>query len=188
MAFSYTVFFIDMSSVRWRSTADVANPRPREVGGACRRQVLAGARTQETVGGPNGAQRSEFRRTAPPDNNDIVLSQCFPAMSYVSVVGRACMALTMLQGHLMWQRMPFTWWFCHTNMPQTHLHDHVAYPARGILQSSSRGEFHHKRLRSYVLTCFHRKRLRSYVLTCFHQSGRRHGPLCNTLIIKHRLF
>ncbi len=53
--------------VRWCSTADVATPRPREVGGACRRQVLAGARTQETVGGPNGAQRSEFRRTAPPD-------------------------------------------------------------------------------------------------------------------------
>ena len=26
------------------------------------------AMTQETVGGPNGAQRSEFRRTAPPDN------------------------------------------------------------------------------------------------------------------------
>ena len=106
-----------MSSVRWYSTADVANPRPREVGGACRRQVLAGARTQETVGGPNVAQRSEFRRTAPPDNNDIVLSLCFPAMSYVSVVGRACM-----------------------------------------------------------------------VLTCFHQSGRRHGRLCNTLIIKCRLF
>ena len=105
-----------MSSGRWCGTADVANPRPREVGGACRRQVLAGARTQETVGGPNGAQRSEFRRTAPPDNNDIVLSQCFPAMSYVSVVGRACMALTLLQGHLTWQRMPFTWWFCHTNM------------------------------------------------------------------------
>ena len=103
-----------MSSVRWCGTADVANPRPREVGGACRRQVLAGARTQETVGGPNGAQRSEFRRTAPPDNNDIVLSQCFPAMSYVSVVGRACMALTMLQGHLTWQRMHFTWWFCYT--------------------------------------------------------------------------
>ena len=36
---------------------------------------LAGARTQETVGGPNGAQRSEFRRTAPPagrhDDEDI---------------------------------------------------------------------------------------------------------------------
>ena len=56
--------------------------------------------------------------------NDIVLSQCFPAMSYVSVVGRACMALTMLQVYLTW----FTWWFCHTNMPQTHLHDHVAWP------------------------------------------------------------
>ena len=75
------ILLIDMSSVRWCGTADVASPRPREVGGACRRQVLAGARTQETVGGPNGAQRSEFRRTAPPDNNDIVLSQCFPAMS-----------------------------------------------------------------------------------------------------------
>ena len=86
--------------------------------------------------------------------NDIVLSQCFPAMSYVSVIGHACMALTMLQGHLTWQRMPFTWWFCHTKMSQMHLHDHVAYPARGILQSSSRGESHHKRLRSYVLTCF----------------------------------
>ena len=164
-----------MSSVRWCGTADVANPRPREVGGACRRQVLAGARTQETVGGPNGAQRSEFRRTAPPDNNDIVLSQCFPAMSYVSVVGRACMALTMLQGHLTWQRRLFTWWFCHTNMPQMHLHDHVAFPARGISQSSGRGEFHHKHLRSYVLTCF-------------HQAGRRHGPLCNTLIIKRVYF
>ena len=137
MTFSYTVFsvvnvFIAMSSVRWGGTADVASPRPRKVGGACRRQVLAGARTQETVGGPNGAQRSEFRRTAPPDNNDIVLSQCFPDMSYISVVGRACMALTMLQGHLTWQRMPFTWWFCYTKMSQMHLHDHVAYPARGI--------------------------------------------------------
>ena len=33
--------------------ADVASPRPREVGGACRIQVLAGARTRETVGGLN---------------------------------------------------------------------------------------------------------------------------------------
>ena len=32
------------------------------------RTVRGGARTQETVGGPNGAQRSEFRRTASPDN------------------------------------------------------------------------------------------------------------------------
>ena len=73
--------FIDMSSVRWRSTADVANPRPREVGGACRRQVLAGARTQETVGGPNGAQRSEFRRTALPDNKRYRDQQMIPDMS-----------------------------------------------------------------------------------------------------------
>ena len=42
--------------------ADVASPRPREVGGACRIQVLAGARTRETVGGSNEAARSEFRR------------------------------------------------------------------------------------------------------------------------------
>ncbi len=46
--------------------ADVAGPRPREVGGACRIQVLAAARTQETVGGPNGAKRSEFRRCCMP--------------------------------------------------------------------------------------------------------------------------
>ena len=46
--------------------ADVAGPRPWEVGGACRIQVLAAARTQETVGGPNGAKRSEFRRRCPP--------------------------------------------------------------------------------------------------------------------------
>ena len=39
---------------------DVASPRPREVGGACRIQVLASARTPETVGGPNAAKRSEF--------------------------------------------------------------------------------------------------------------------------------
>jgi len=32
------------------------------VGGAYRIQVLAAARTQETVGGPNEATRSEFRR------------------------------------------------------------------------------------------------------------------------------
>ena len=44
------------------AAADVATPRPREVGGACRIQVLAIARTQETVGGPNEATRSEFRR------------------------------------------------------------------------------------------------------------------------------
>ena len=42
--------------------ADVASPRPREVGGACRIQVFAGARTRETVGGSNEAARSEFRR------------------------------------------------------------------------------------------------------------------------------
>ena len=48
------------------AAADVATPRPREVGGACRIQVLAAARTQETVGGPNGAKRSEFRRSCPP--------------------------------------------------------------------------------------------------------------------------
>ena len=45
---------------------DVATPRPREVGGACRIQVLATARTQDTVGGSNGAKRSEFRRSCPP--------------------------------------------------------------------------------------------------------------------------
>ena len=47
---------------RQSATADVASPRPRKVGGACRIQVLAIARTQETVGGPNEAARSEFRR------------------------------------------------------------------------------------------------------------------------------
>ena len=47
------------------AAADVATPRSREVGGACRIQVLAAARTQETVGGPNGAKRSEFRRGVP---------------------------------------------------------------------------------------------------------------------------
>ena len=51
---------------RRRAAADVATPRPREVGGACRIQVLAAARTQETVGGPNGAKRSEFRRACSP--------------------------------------------------------------------------------------------------------------------------
>ena len=51
---------------RRRAAADVATPRPREVGGACRIQVLAAAGTQETVGGPNGAKRSEFRRRYPP--------------------------------------------------------------------------------------------------------------------------
>ena len=51
---------------RRAAAADVATPRPREVGGACRIQVLAAARTQETVGGPNGAKRSEFRRGCPP--------------------------------------------------------------------------------------------------------------------------
>ena len=118
---------ICLSSARWCSTADVANPRPREVGGACRRQVLAGARTQETVGGPNGAHRSEFRRTVPHDNNDIVLSRCFPAMSYISVVGHACRALTMLQSYLTWQRKPYIWWSGHTNMPQAHLPGHFAW-------------------------------------------------------------
>ena len=48
------------------AAADVASPRPREVGGACRIQVLAAARTQEAVGGPNGAKRREFRRGCPP--------------------------------------------------------------------------------------------------------------------------
>ena len=87
-----------MSSGRWCGTADVANPRPREVGGACRRQVLAGARTQETVGGPNGAQRSELRRTVPPDNNDIITGKCSPDMSWITVFGHACMTLTNAPG------------------------------------------------------------------------------------------
>ena len=116
-----------MSSVRWCGTADVANPRPREVGGACRRQVLAGARTQEMVGGPNGAQRSEFRRTAPHDNDDAVTGQWFIAMPHISVVGQAYMALTMLQGHLTCQRKPYIWWSGHTNMPQAHLPGHFAW-------------------------------------------------------------
>ena len=51
---------------RRRAAADVAGPRTREVGGSCRVQVLAAAGTQETVGGPNGAKRSEFRRGCPP--------------------------------------------------------------------------------------------------------------------------
>ena len=46
--------------------ADVAHPRPREVGGVCRIQVLAAVRTQETAGGPNGATRSEFRHDRLP--------------------------------------------------------------------------------------------------------------------------
>ena len=56
----------DEEADRRSATADVASPRPREVGGACRIQVLAIARTQETVGGPNGATRSEFRRDRLP--------------------------------------------------------------------------------------------------------------------------
>ena len=92
------VLLIDMSSVRWGGTADVANPRPREVEGACRRQVLAGARTLETVGGPNGAQRSELRRTAPPDDKRCCDRQSFPDMSWISVVGHACMTLTNAPG------------------------------------------------------------------------------------------
>ena len=51
---------------RRAAAADVASPRTREVGGSCRVQVLAAAGTQETVGGPNGAKRSEFRRSCPP--------------------------------------------------------------------------------------------------------------------------
>ena len=57
----YQVCHIEEADRR-AAAADVAGPRPREVGGACRIQVLATARTQETVGGPNGATRSEFRR------------------------------------------------------------------------------------------------------------------------------
>ena len=55
----------EVAADRRAAAADVASPRPREVGGACRIQVLATARTQETVGGPNGAKRSEFRRCCP---------------------------------------------------------------------------------------------------------------------------
>ena len=127
----YHLFFnshvICLSSARWCSTADVANPRPREVGGACGRLVLAGARTRETVGGPNGAQRSEFRRTVPHDNDDAVTDQCFTAMPHISVVGQAYMALTMFQGYLTCQRKPYIWWSGHTNMPQAHLPGHFAW-------------------------------------------------------------
>ena len=86
--------------VRQPEAADVAGPRPREVGGACRRQVLAGARTQETVGGPNGAQRSELRRTAPPDNNDIITGKCSPDMSGISVLGHATWPPAEFYNHL----------------------------------------------------------------------------------------
>ena len=55
----------EVAADRRAAAADVATPRPREVGGACRIQVLAAARTQETVGGPNEATRSEFRRRCP---------------------------------------------------------------------------------------------------------------------------
>ena len=51
---------------RQSATAEVATPRPREVGGVCRIQALAAARTQEMVEGPNGATRSEFRRDRLP--------------------------------------------------------------------------------------------------------------------------
>ena len=110
----------------WGGTADVANPRPRKVGGACRRQVLAGARTQETVGGPNGAQRSEFRRTASPDNKRYCVKPMFS---------------------------------CHVIYFRDWPRDMATH---GILQSSGLNEF--------------------------LQSGRRHGYLCNTLIIKYHLF
>ena len=149
----------------------MAGPRPREVGGACRRQVLAGARTQETVGGPNGAQRSEFRRTVPPDDNDMITGKCSPDMSWISMVGHACMTLTNAPGLSDVVHMVF--------LPHQYATGTSEWPCRvatrGILQSSGLDESHHKRLRSYVLTCF-------------HQSGRRHGHLCNTLIIKCHLF
>ena len=96
-----------MSSVRWCGTADVANPRPREVGGACRRQVLAGARTQETVGGPNGAQRSELRRTAPPDDKRYHDCQMLP---WYVIDFRHLPRLYDIdnpQSHLTWQRRYF---------------------------------------------------------------------------------
>ena len=57
---------------RRSATAEVANPRPREVGCVCRIQVLAAARTQETAGGPNGATRSEFRRDGLPVGGTLV--------------------------------------------------------------------------------------------------------------------
>ena len=62
----------DEEADRRSATADVANPRPRKVGGACRIQVLAAARTQETVGGPNEATRSEFRRDGLPVGTIII--------------------------------------------------------------------------------------------------------------------
>ena len=54
------------------ATAEVANPRPQEVGGTCRIPVLAAVRTLETVGGPNGATRSEFRRDGLPVGGTLV--------------------------------------------------------------------------------------------------------------------
>ena len=65
---SYTRTLRRRSAAPGRSSApaDVASPRPRKVGGACRIQVLAIARTKETVGGPNEAARSEFRRDRLP--------------------------------------------------------------------------------------------------------------------------
>ena len=68
------------------ATADVASPRPREVGGACRIQVLAAARTQETVGGPNGATRSEFRRGCPPVGIQLVGQVIFLLLQQTSII------------------------------------------------------------------------------------------------------
>ena len=75
-------FYIDSQAV----TADVASPRPREVGGACRIQVLAAARTQETVGGPNGATRSEFRRGCQTVGIQLVGQVIFLLLQQTSII------------------------------------------------------------------------------------------------------
>ena len=57
---------------RRSATADVTNPRPRDVGGTCRIQVLAAVRTQETAEGSNEAARSEFSRDGLPVGGTLV--------------------------------------------------------------------------------------------------------------------
>ena len=57
---------------RRSATADVANPRPRKVGGAYR---LLRPRFRENLypaGGPNEATRSEFRRDGLPAGTKII--------------------------------------------------------------------------------------------------------------------
>ncbi len=84
-----------------------------------------------TAAGPFSRSRRRLRRSEGP---------CRPVMfRYFSVTGHAYMALTMLWGHIAWQRWSSGGWLRHMDMPRIYLCGHVAWTALKLFTSSGQG-------------------------------------------------